>query len=235
MAFNLFKRREKEIIEDNNAGNSKDIVSDFGNFVNNQMSPNMNEKNTISSFDNNYNESITSEFENNLKPNKVVNISNSFESSYGENIDNDNNNIFPTPNTLNNFQNNEERVVRNFNPYLNEVESDTSINIPKEQPKLEEQPNMEVLPKDYNPIMNDLEQIPNSIKNSQDINIAMSNIMKKEKEESLNDSSPNNNDNQTQTNINLNDVDPGYKRCPKCGQKIREDYKQCFVCGTMFN
>ncbi len=235
MAFNLFKRKEKEIIEDNNAGNSKDIVSDFGNFVNNQMSPNMNEKNTISSFDNNYNESITSEFENNLKPNKVVNISNNFESSYGENIDNDNNNIFPTPNTLNNFQNNEERVVRNFNPYLNEVESDTSINIPKEQPKLEEQPNMEVLPKDYNPIMNDLEQIPNSIKNSQDINIAMSNIMKKEKEESLNDSSPNNNDNQTQTNINLNDVDPGYKRCPKCGQKIREDYKQCFVCGTMFN
>ena len=30
------------------------------------------------------------------------------------------------------------------------------------------------------------------------------------------------------------DVDPGYKRCPQCGQKIREDYKQCFICGKMF-
>ena len=30
------------------------------------------------------------------------------------------------------------------------------------------------------------------------------------------------------------DVAPGYKACPKCGQVMREDYKQCFVCGTYF-
>ena len=29
-------------------------------------------------------------------------------------------------------------------------------------------------------------------------------------------------------------VEPGYKICPKCGQKMREDYRLCFVCGTYF-
>lgn len=30
------------------------------------------------------------------------------------------------------------------------------------------------------------------------------------------------------------DVEPGFKICPKCGQKIRDDYRLCFVCGTYF-
>lgn len=30
------------------------------------------------------------------------------------------------------------------------------------------------------------------------------------------------------------DVEPGFKICPKCGQKIRNDYRLCFVCGTYF-
>ena len=30
-------------------------------------------------------------------------------------------------------------------------------------------------------------------------------------------------------------VEPGFKRCPRCGQKLRDDYKQCFVCGTWLN
>lgn len=30
------------------------------------------------------------------------------------------------------------------------------------------------------------------------------------------------------------EVEPGFKICPKCGQKIRDDYRLCFVCGTYF-
>ena len=50
----------------------------------------------------------------------------------------------------------------------------------------------------------------------------------------------NTNDNQDLINLskkrihsNLFDEDEtGYRRCPKCNQKLREDYKMCFVCGT---
>ena len=38
----------------------------------------------------------------------------------------------------------------------------------------------------------------------------------------------------TNLTSHITDVSPGFKRCPKCGQKMREDYKQCFVCGTYF-
>lgn len=42
------------------------------------------------------------------------------------------------------------------------------------------------------------------------------------------------NANLLQPNV-FGDTEPGFKRCPKCGQKLRDDYKQCFVCGTWLN
>ncbi len=93
----------------------------------------------------------------------------------------------------------------------------------------------------YNPIIDSLENVQGSIENSQDINVALSNIYKTTvlKE----DNNEQNISEQTKSikgTSNYNDVyieddisvDPGYKRCPKCGQIIREDYKECFVCGT---
>lgn len=40
--------------------------------------------------------------------------------------------------------------------------------------------------------------------------------------------------NEEMLNINTEPVEEGFRRCPKCGQKMREDYRQCFVCGTYF-
>ncbi len=40
--------------------------------------------------------------------------------------------------------------------------------------------------------------------------------------------------NEDMLNINTEPVEEGFRRCPKCGQKMREDYRQCFVCGTYF-
>lgn len=41
--------------------------------------------------------------------------------------------------------------------------------------------------------------------------------------------------NEKQFSIPTNqDIAPGYKACPKCGQVMRDDYKLCFVCGTYF-
>lgn len=197
MAFNFFKKKEKEIFENDNTENEKDIVNDFGNFVTHQMSSNINEVNTISAFDNNYNEMIVSDDTNNLNDQSE--------------------------------EPHEERIVTNFNPYENDVPTSNKIESTISTPN-----SFDNLEPGYNPIMDSLEQIPNSIQDSKDINDVMSNMFKKEEKvdninQVINNTPVNISNNQS------NDVDPGYKRCPKCGQKIREDYQQCFVCGTMLN
>ena len=88
--------------------------------------------------------------------------------------------------------------------------------------------------------MENINNIEETINESQDINVVLRNTYNNSNSKKSNDILETNTvQNFSSTPIIENqyqnsDVDPGYRICPKCGQKIREDYKQCFVCGTTF-
>jgi len=264
MAFNLFRKKEKEIINnDDDNTQVNDIVDDFGSFVGRKTSldkstiESENSSQSISSFETNFSENVSDNNLNNDSYNNFNNIDenklyNNFETSYAEEI---NNNDLHTSNL-----NHEEVVNSNieinqpFNPYLNNTETyDDVKNVPE---KIDNQsiinPNTT-----QNTTITNLNEISNNIQNSQDINVALSNLYgnkdnnndsvslgntSAEKQDNYN-IEPKIEENHTESTPSLpvhknpyqySDVDPGYKLCPKCGQKIREDYKQCFVCGTIF-
>jgi len=222
MAFNLFKK--KEVIKDINKDKvNNDIVEDFGNFIKNN-----NNEIPISSFDSNFNEEIINnnsittmpDIENttlNIKENPIDDMLMS-QTNIDNNSTNFDNNVDITYNIGKNTEEIEEsnEIENNSTPDINNINN-----------------------YDYNPIINNLEHVQNNIKNSQDINIALSNLHKSKKTDIEQDLTILEDEiNQDTTSIDMTSqymdmsVDPGYKICPKCGQRIREDYKECFVCGT---
>ena len=247
----------KDVIDDfeqfvNNNANNDQIFNGSDKSIN--MNGQFN-----SSFTPSFNESI----ENTPNEQIFPNIENPYKTNNNSSIVNNqvqnNTPIEPTisTNIPNNTQQNETPVITNFNPYQNNNTETYKVDNNKKEEEFV-MPDITQYKNNYNPIINELQNSNNNIQNSQDINTVLSNIMGQKQQGSVDvqDNSDNINGNNTPTwnnnfsNMNLNpqaetkeqvsspqampDVEPGYKRCPKCGQKIREDYKQCFVCGTMF-
>ena len=226
MGFNIFKRKEKEIISSDNANNSNDIVDDFSSFVESKTNINnttqKNKSDSIFSFDSNFSEGIGSSYEINdsnsiIDDNKKENLNNNFQYSYNEEINE------------NSYEN-----LQSFIPYNNNLETYASINEEDiEQPDVVEETN-------NNNLVENINNIEETINESQDINVVLRNTYNNSNSKKSNDILETNTvQNFSSTPIIENqyqnsDVDPGYRICPKCGQKIREDYKQCFVCGTTF-
>ena len=261
MAFNLFRKKEKEVINSDNNEPTNDILDDFGSFVDRKTTTGKaiieNEENnqSISSFEMNFSENVSNnsfnnDYSNNLNNTEPLNLSNNFEASYTEEINNELN-----TSSLNQVEvNSNIETVQPFNPYLNNTE--TYDDIKNEDVEIDNQSilNQNII---QNDTINNLNEISNNIKNSQDINVALSNLYGN-KDNNNDTISLKNTSDEKQDNYNIepkieenyseptismpvyknpyqySDVDPGYKLCPKCGQKIREDYKQCFVCGTVF-
>jgi len=218
MAFDIFKK--KEVIESSNTEKSDhDIVEDFGNYVQGEINPN---NLTLSSFENNFQELTNNDDD--LIPdraeintnNEKINLNNNIDISYDSFVENNNQApISENDNIINESNiNYDNQNIHNINNY------------------------------DYNPIINNLENAQINIQNSQDVNEVLSNIHKQSNQEQLKYEEPTIVQNDINTKpvnhvptikeqYQYNDVDPGYKRCPKCGQRMREDYKQCFVCGMM--
>lgn len=233
MAFNLFK--QKEVIENNDTEkNNNDIVDDFGIFMKQEK---INENDLkILSFESNFEENICEEVNelNNIhqvnKVNSNVNHSINFDTSFSDNV-----------NTTSNYQVQNESNIEPFVSNSNNIQKTEDIqsnDLASEYQDLNT--NLSNINNfDYNPIMDNLDKSKNNIENSQDVNDVLSNL------HNSNSSAPIQTDKITFNTENISnfysenpitqisDVDPGYKRCPKCGQRMREDYKQCFVCGTM--
>lgn len=246
MKFNIFKRKEKEVITESDNKQSNDIVEDFGSFMTKKalISNIETKKPTISSFESNFTEEINNResFENNYSQvEQNTNLNQTFNESYSEGtIENP---TYVNENT--NYENQveiEQENISSFNPYLNIIETYSDLK-ENETLKPEEPLNDGLSINNINNInnTNEITNIEKNINNSQDVNEVLTNIYKKNNSNQI---IPDENKNETiqeptpsmpvYTNPYKNSVtDPGYKICPKCGQKIREDYKQCFVCGTI--
>lgn len=242
MAFDIFKK--KEVIENSDIEKSNnDIVEDFGTYINNNVENNNGELN-ISSFESNFAENIGNQEPSISVPeqvdfsNPIIDTNSSYHTYEEKNYHNFDTSI-ATDTNEDNFDISKSIMSNNFND-----KNTQDNNIPNNLPVVEDNfnSNLNINDYDYNPIMDNLENEKNNIKNSQDINAVLSNLHKK---------NTNNTENQTQQipqnqsssfiekkvepiPTYFDDVDPGYKKCPNCGQKMREDYKQCFACGTMF-
>lgn len=243
MKFNIFKRKEKEIISGDNDLNSNDIVDDFGSFVSKKMSDQIEtESAQISSFKNNYSEGIGNSKEiittsNNTQDEPKQNITNNFDSSYNDEITSVtyNDNISEEP--IESFSDN----IQAFNPYLNDMDKYSDL---KETEEINQNPINNQ--NSYSTVTNDFNEVTNNIYKSEDVNVALSNIYNNSKAHNIEKEQVILDNVKTNTTQNVgttpiiendyknSDVDPGYRICPKCGQKIREDYKQCFVCGSTF-
>lgn len=247
MAFNFFKK--KEVIETNNEDKvNNDIVEDFGTFIKNTNTDNNDL--TISSFDINFKEEINDERDLMTNPqpinttNNISNISNSVDTSFNEEIASNmytDSNIFPISNNSIPIVEN-QTLINDWNSNLSDIYN-TEINDNIVTNSQVEDNIHNINNYNYNPIMDNLENVQDNIKSSQDVNVVLSNLYKttEQKDNNTQQDIPTENHDIEHTSIfgetsiqDTFDIDPGYKRCPKCGQKMQEDYKQCFVCGTMF-
>lgn len=226
MAFD----RKKEVIKNTTKLERNDIIADFGMYSN---SNNTNDENlNFSSFESNFKEEVSG-IPSLIEESSPVDIQNSID-SFTKSFDQNNSVITPANN--NTLQ--ENNIIKNLN---NPIEEINNVNIETDLPIQKNINEVNIINNyDYNPIMNSIENIPKSIDNSEDINVALSNLdgLKSKKEEiKFEREKP-----QSQfmnydidNNFEEFDIEPGFIRCPKCGQKIREDYKECFICGTTLN
>lgn len=241
MAFNVFKK--KEVIKDNpESKNDKDIVQDFGELIKNNSFDLETSEQEIQ-FNNNLQseENITNTIEKqNMELyifntiNKIQDVSNMFEISYDESVKTSNKEL-KTSEPINNSI----EIKSSFNDLKDEKNIPVKEEVVPEN-NIPEYDNVNINNLNYNPIIDSLENVQKNIYNSEDVNIALSNIYgttvhKEEKEE--NEQSILNQVNNTPIIMSEDDdidIEPGFRRCKKCNQKIREDYKECFVCGTKF-
>lgn len=220
MAIDFFKKKDvMNYIEKNN----NDIVEDYGNFINNNES-------TIFSFDSNFNEDIGYNSEP-IPSIEQINYSNDIVSENNQIVES--NDIYSDIQTEEHNNFNDTEIQTGFDP-IDDIQPELNNNYNSVQ---------NINNYDYNPIIDNMENAENNIKNSEDINVAFSNMYKnnKQKENKITEKiQEQKEDDEYENNTpviiesDYTDVDPGYKKCPKCGQKIREDYKQCFNCGNMF-
>ncbi|MBE6153178.1 MAG: zinc ribbon domain-containing protein [Firmicutes bacterium] len=203
MAFNFFKKKEEMEFQDSK--NKNDIIEDFGSSA---------EEYKITSFDSNFNEAINEEERNNtisdleLQDSKINEIKSFDTNAVIEETNNENTNLID-----------ENVQIDNTNEYNNNV-NDNNYS-----------PVNNINNYEYNPIMDNMEQIQDNIKNSEDIGDALSKLHNKKSSNEEKKHKKVVNDVILHTNLDY-DTDPGYKKCPKCGQKVREDYKECFMCGA---
>ena len=194
--------KKKEVINDTKKIEANDVVSDYGLYINNNTNDNGNLN--FSSFESNFNEDYD-EMPNLIEKSSTNEIQNSVDL-----FTNQNNDVELPINTNVVEENTNEQLYKPINDINNDY--------------------------NFNPIMNNIENIPKNIENSRDINDALSELnglkpkdeieFEKERLESqfMNYDIDN--------NFEEFDVEPGFIRCPVCGQKIREDYKECFMCGA---
>ena len=253
MKFNLFKSKEKEVIDTNSAAKVKDIVDDFGSYVDKKTNGGkaiIEQPSTgfISSFEQNFTENVGTTSNNITYDNEQYYQSNNFETSYNENVSSD---ISISDTTIQDqILSYENQNINPFNPYLN---NNIGTYDEIKEAKANEQTSNIIQNDNMNYSVKQFDEITSNIEKSEDVNVVLSNIYNKDKQESIKyDYNINEQNDLTQENYVEqshsshisqmpvydnpymdSDIDPGYKRCPKCGQKIREDYKQCFVCGTM--
>ena len=253
MKFNIFKSKEKEVIDANSTPKTNDIVDDFGLYTEKKANSGkaIIERPSdvdISSFESSFTENISTTSSNTLYNDEQYYDRNNFEIPSDESISN--NISIPDTSPQEQILSYETQNINQFNPYLN-----NNIGTYDEirENKDDEQASNVIQNDNTNYSVNQLDEITNNITKIEDVNIALSNIYNKDKQESIkydyniNEQKDLTRETYSEQNYSSNlsqipvydkpyldsDVDPGYKRCPKCGQKIREDYKQCFVCGTM--
>ena len=239
MRFKLFKG--KVVTEENDETKNNDILDDFTAYERNkELEKNIDD--TISSFQVNFSEGIDNKTNNNLDSN--ISISKEEENDSLNNLTFSYNDIDEKSSSDDsNYPgqtNTEIYNIEPFNPYINNMGTYDDFNNQNEIEQ--EDTNNQNTFDDYS------EHEPTiDISNSEDVNVALSNIYNQSVTDNKTEDSKPIMENIVNTSEKKNIVstpiyenpyknsitDPGYKICPKCGQKIREDYKQCFVCGTI--
>ena len=163
MAIDFFKK--KEVMNDIEKNNN-DIVEDYGNYINNNET-------TISSFDSNFNENIGYDNEPTQNMDQV---------NYSNAVINENNQIIESNDLYNNVPMEEENhfndaVIQNDHSSFEDVQiTQSSNNFGNAQ---------NINNYDYNPIIDNMENAEHSIKNSEDINVAFSNMYKNKKDKEV--------------------------------------------------